>query len=841
MDYSALTPDRVLRELASSADGLTAAEAHQRLGSYGPNVLPEQAKVPLWRRVIEPFSSLFVIVLLVAALISILTGHHLDAVVMTAVLMVNAVIYYSQQYSASRVLASLKSHDKRTVRALRTGEPVLVAADQLVPGDVVLLNEGLKVPADGRLLRANQLQIDESMLTGESEPQTKTLPPLQGGLPVYDQTNMVFSGTLVRSGIGEFIVTATGEQTELGHIAELSNSKFESGPLQRQIDRLAGKVVMIVGVILALVFPLALFRGIEPEAALRFLLSLAVSAIPEGLPVALTLVMLFSAQRLVRRRALVRRLSAVETLGQVQLVATDKTGTITHNQLKIAQYWPYQDDETAFRRIIRRSLSVQRGHSDDPLELLIRDSIPHLPTRGHDVVAAVPFEQAARMSGAIWKEGHQQTLYVKGAPEAILEASDLSRAQIKQIHEQAISPLSAEGYRLIAFGYRPTANDSARLTRVRGLNFAGLIALADGLRASVPGAVRTAHAAGIEVLMLTGDNPTTATTIGRSAGILAANEHAKPGTAIEGLSPEAIRAVVADSHAFARVLPEHKYAILDAYHGRLVTAMTGDGVNDVPALVKADVGIAVGRGSDAAKEAADIIILNNNFATIIEAIRQGRAILANLRKMLMYLFATSMGEVATMIAALVIGLPLPVTAVQILWVNIVTDGFAVIPLGLEPPESGQMKTPPQGANAPLLTRRQIVRVALSALTLMALVLLVFAFYRWHNPGIAGTMAFTVLVVIQWANALVMRNEHGSLLDTFRRPNWLLYGGLAIGAVLQGLLLFTPLRQVFEAVSIGLADVGVLVLVFAAALILGEAFRRFTITRLSEAQDQNSLQ
>lgn len=829
MDHSALAPGRALRELASSANGLTPAEAKDRLFAYGPNQLPDQAKIPLWRRIIEPFSSLFVLVLLVAAFISVLSGHQLDALVMTVVLVANAIIYYTQQYSANRVLASLKSHDKRMVRVLRGGEPVLVESHQLVPGDVVLLSEGLKVPADGRLLEVNRLQVDESMLTGESAPQTKTVAALKGGLPLYDQTNMVFSGTLVRAGIGEFVVTATGEQTELGRIAELSNSKFEPGPLQRQIDRLAGRVVLIVGVVLAFVFPLALYRGIQPEAALRFLLSLAVSAIPEGLPVALTLVMLFSAQRLVRRRALVRRLSAVETLGQVQLVATDKTGTITQNELKIVHYLPYQDDESAFRKLIRRSLAVQRGHSDDPLEILIRDGIPADTTRDHRLVTTIPFEQTARMSGAIWEDGHRQTLYVKGAPETILAASDLTRTQIKAIHAQIIE-LSAQGYRLIAFGHRQTSRDTASLAQVRGLTFTGLIALADGLRAGVPAAVHTAQAAGIEVLMLTGDNPTTATTIAREAGILGPHEHAQPGSAVEGLSPEGIRTAVTGSHAFARVLPEHKYAILDAYHGRLVTAMTGDGVNDVPALVKADVGIAVGRGSDAAKEAADIILLNNNFSTIIEAVRQGRAILANLRKMLMYLFATSVGEVTTMIAALLIGLPLPVTAVQILWVNIVTDGLAVIPLGLEPPEAGQMKTHPQGADTPLLTRRQLVRVWLSALTLMTLVLAVFIAYRAYNPAIAGTMAFTVLVVIQWANALAMRNEHGSLLDTFRRPNWLLYGGLAIGVVLQAVLLFTPLRTVFEAELIGLADVGVLSLVFFLALVLGEAFRRFAVPR-----------
>ena len=842
MDYAEITPDQALAELATSSDGLSPAEARQRARAYGPNQLQEAAGPPLWRRVIEPFKSLFVAILLVAAVLSIATGEYLDAAVMTAVLSVNAIIYYAQQYSANRVLATLKSHDRRKVAVMRAGPPSKVAVTELVPGDIVLLSEGVKVPADGRLIAERALSIDESVLTGESMPVTKTTRPVKAGAAMHERISMVYTGSLVRSGTGEFVVTATGNDTELGHITELSSSKLEISPLQQKIDKLAAQVVIVIGVTLILIFGLSLYRGLEMSVAVRFLLSLAVAAVPEGLPVALTLVLLFSVQRMAKRHALVRHLSAVETLGQVSLIATDKTGTMTRNELELAKFVPYGTDDDQLRRLLRRSLSTQHGHTDDPLEALIATSLPD-EASGRDVLLeALPFEQADRMSGALWQADRHRVLYVKGAPEHVIEASDLSRSEAQRIHKE-LEELSAQGYRVIAVGYKSTQLSRPSLHNLHGLTFAGLVAMADGMRPGVPAAVRAAHEAGISVLMLTGDNPATATTIARQAGIIGSRDKALLGSVLQDLSPQQIRECVSSTQAFARVLPEHKYAVLNAYHGRITTAMTGDGVNDVPALVKADVGISVGRGSDAAKEAADIILLNNSFTTIVEAIKSGRAILANVRKMLMYLFATTLGEVGTIVGALLLGIPLPVTAIQILWINMITDGITVIPLGLEAPETNQMKQPPVTRSAPLLSRRQITRVILSGALIVVIILTIFSAYRVVNPDIAQTMSFLCLVVIQWANALSMRSEHTSLWSSLRKPNWVLTATLSLAVLVQVLMQFTPAHVLLETKPIGGGEVLVIAAVFASFLLAAEVIRLVTRPRkqiLDARQDTHVL-
>ncbi len=826
MDYAEITVDQALAELATSSDGLTLAEARQRARAYGPNQLREAAGPPLWRRLVEPFKSLFVVILLVAAVLSVASGQYLDAGVMSAVLSVNAIIYYAQQYSANRVLATLKAHDQSKVVVLRVGEPSKVDLTELVPGDIVLLAEGGKVPADGRLIAAKSLSIDESVLTGESLPVAKTTHPLKVGADLHERVNMVYTGSLVRAGTGEFVVTATGNDSELGHIAELSSSKLETSPLQRKIDKLAGQVVFAIGFMLVLIFGLSLYRGMEVGVAIRFLLSLAVSAVPEGLPVALTLVLLFSVQRMAKRHALVRRLSAVETLGQVGLIATDKTGTMTRNELELAKFVPYGTDDDGLRRLLRRSLSTQHGHTDDPLEALIAKSLPDDSSDKDKPLEALPFEQSDRMSGAVWQSDNHRIIYIKGAPEHVIDASDLSRSEARRIHEE-LTELSSQGYRVIAVAYKTTQLVRPALHNLHGLTFAGLVAMADGMRPGIPAAVRAAQDAGISVVMLTGDNPATATTIAREAGIIGVQENALPGTSLHNLSPDQIRDRLLTTHALARVLPEHKYAVLSAYHGHLTTAMTGDGVNDVPALVKADVGISVGRGSDAAKEAADIILLNNSFTTIVDAIRSGRAILANVRKMLMYLFATTLGEVGTIVGALLLGIPLPVTAIQILWINMITDGITVIPLGLEAPEIDQMKQPPVAANAPLLSSRQIIRVGLSGSLIIITVLGIFSAYRATNPDIAQTMAFLCLVVIQWANALSMRSEHTPLWGVLRKPNWALTTALTAGVIIQSLMQFTPAHILLETKPIGTAEVITIATVFASFLMAAELIRLVT--------------
>ena len=436
----------------------------------------------------------------------------------------------------------------------------------------------------------------------------------------------------------------------------------------------------------------------------------------------------------------------------------------------------------------------------------------------------MPFDQVARMSGALWQADRHRVLEVKGAPEHIIAASDLAPSEKKAIHAE-LNLLSRDGYRVIAVAYKNTQLRDVSLRGLHGLTFAGLIAMADGLRPGIASAVKAAHEAGIAVVMLTGDNAATATTIAREAGVLPATGHAAEGSTLIGLEPAALRQVATGQTAFARILPEQKYAVLNAFHGSLVTAMTGDGVNDVPALVRADVGIAVGRGSDAAKEAADVILLGNSFTSIIEAVRTGRAVIANVRKMLMYLFATTLGEVLVIVGALLLGIPLPVTAIQLLWINLITDGFSVIPLGLERAEARQMASAPEAAQARLLNTRQLIRVGASAVVMATVVLVVFHAYHMVRPEIAQTMAFLSLVVMQWANALAMRTEHVSIWQAARRPNWLLSASLVIALGIQIAVTATPLRSLLQMQPIGITQAAVIAGVFIVFLVMAEIIRR----------------
>ncbi len=817
--FASMAAVAVLQAIKSTANGLSTGEAAARLQQYGRNELALKRQGPWWHSVIEPFRSVFVLILVFAAAISVVLGKKVDALVIVAIVMVNAGIFYVQHISAQRALKSLSQKDTRRVKAMRGGRVVVVEVGQLVPGDVILLYEGLKVPADGRVLDAENLNLNESMLTGESLPVRKSADAVPGEPLMYDQTDMVFQGTFVTSGSGRFVVTATGNSTEMARIAELSREEERSSPLQRKIDGLTTRIIVLSGAASAIVFVLGLMRGEHLFEMMRFALTVLVSAVPEGLPVALTIVLVFGVRRMAAKNALVRNLTAVETLGQATMVATDKTGTITKNELAIAQLWhPEASSDADLEQVAWYSLAGEKHHTDDPLEQLLAAKLDRTPGRGYKRERSMPFDQALRMSGAVWKSQDGYAYFLKGAPEAIIDACQLDAAGRKAA-SRAINHLSAQGYRLIAFAQGVSdQKPPAKLVPPSGLQLAGLVAFADQLRPEIPAAIQATHEAGIRVIMVTGDHLETARTFGRQAGIISGQAEAAEGRYLEKLTLTQIRRLLKTVHVFARVLPEHKYKILDAVEGRQITAMTGDGVNDVPALVKADVGLAMGNGTDAAKEASDVILLDSNYATIVEAIREGRTILANVRKMVFYLFATNLGEVLTMIGALLVGLPLPLTALHVLWINLVTDGFTVVPLGLEPAEERHMKQPPEKLHAALLRRAMLYRVLATAALMASLTLVVFWYFLPHGLAVAQTMAFATLVVSQWANALNARSEHASYLEGFKRPNPSLWAAIGLCVFLQALVFWGPLQSVLNVTSIGANQV--LLLAAVAAIVLG---------------------
>ena len=792
-----------LAELKTSHQGLSGHEASRRYKQFGPNELSVK-KAPLWKRIVEPFASYFAMVIVAAALLSLYEQKWFEAGIISFILVTNAIIFYVQQFSVEKALRSLRDQDVQTTDVVREGTIIKVASAKLVPGDIVHIAEGMKIPADGRLIDVSHLEIDESMLTGESLPIHKHAAAMAGKLQVYEQKNMLFKGTYVRSGMGLLLVSETGDHTQLGAINKLA-SEADDGktPIEQKIDALTKKLLIGIVIVSAAVFALALVRGTHIDEALRFTLSLIVSAVPEGLPVAMTLVLLFSANRMAKQKALVKKLAAMETMGAITLIVTDKTGTITRNQLAIAnQYTPHTKPES-FLTAIAASLNGSTKHAADPLDVLLQATAgKKYALKAAKKVHDFPFDQQLRLSGAVWQVGKHYMLYVKGAPEKIM--SHTTHARGLQV---ALADFTSKGYRTIGFASKKLTSKPEELNAktLANMHFEGFVGLSDQLRPNIHKAVEEAHRAGIEVVMLTGDHAATASYVGQQTGIISNPNQAANSSAIEGKSDDAIRASLETTHVYGRVLPEHKYALLKAVRGHHITAMTGDGVNDIPALVAADAGLAMGSGSGAAKDASDIVLVNSNFMTIINAVRSGRTVLANIRKMVVYLLGTSGGEVLTMLCALLLNIPLPITAIMVLWVNLVTDGVTVIPLGLAQGEKHQMQQPPDNPKAPLLNKILLSRAIVLAVTMAVTVLAVFKANLSNGLEYAQTMAFLSLIVIQWANALNMNFEHHSWVRNFIHPNYKLLAAISGSVLINGLLFCTPLRNYFGLSALSLSD------------------------------------
>lgn len=824
-----LAPEEALISLETSEHGLSQREASIRLSRYGANVLKPR-KTPLWKRLLEPFASLFVSILVVAVVISLFNHEVADAVIISVVLVANALIYYLQQISANRVLNTLKKHDQSEVSVIRDGETLSISSEELVPGDVIYLSEGMKVPADGRLIKSDGLRVDESSLTGESLPIHKKTAAIVGQKEVFDQKNMVFKGTLIHGGNAVVAVTATGNDTELGSIGLMASAEaLERSPIEHKIDSLTRKIAIVVGGVGAGVFLLALIRGMELSEALRFSLSLVVSLVPEGLPVALTVVLLLSAKRMAKSKALVRKIASIETLGAVTLIAVDKTGTLTKNQLSVTESYAASNHDD-LDRIVAASLNFNGDGNGDPLDRVLYNVFRKKGLTGWQKLKDYPFTQQLRASGAAWKDtGGQITLFVKGAPEHLLRSSDNAKADADKV----LADYSRKGYRVIGFAHKQITSVPVKLSEdtLKGLKFDGLVGLADELRPGIDKAVERARNAGIKVVMLTGDHIETAREIGRRIGLINKDAEVTDSRALE-VGNSQIRQKLEQINVFGRVLPKHKFNFLKAVKYQEITAMTGDGVNDVPALVEADIGLAMGSGTDAAKDASEIVLLDNDFKTILKAISLGRSVVANVRKMLFYVISTGVGEAVTMLGALIWELPLPVTAAQILWINLVTDGFTVLPLGLGKPERHQMQRKPDDPKAPLLDRVYISRIVLTGTAMAVVTLLIFNYLLPKGYVYAQSGAFMALVVAQWANSLNADYERFSWVRNFTKPNWYLWGGLTLAIILQVAVFIEPLSKFFGLVSLSAADLAlVTVLPISVVLLLGD-FHKLVFRRLN---------
>lgn len=785
MDFYTKTVKKSLETLNSDPGGLSKSEVAARALEYGPNAISVKGE-PLWRKLVEPFRNVFMAVLFVAVAVSVWHHEYIDAAIIGAIMGTNALIYYVQRFSTERILRALQKTNQHIVDVIRDGTAQQIDAVELVPGDIVVLEEGEKIPADCRLVKTASLRVDESQLTGESLPVEKSTDELPSEKELYERTNMIYQGSFVVGGEATALVVATGNATEFGKLAALSMNVRERSPVQERIDALISMLVRVIAAIAAVAFALALWRGMEMTDAIRYVLALSVSAVPESLPVAITVVLVLGMRRMARQKALVKSPAAIETVGIVTTIATDKTGTLTKNKLTVQELWSDVLSDKEMYSALAHAVLPQISKTRDPLDQAMDDYLDEHHRRRPDPKLTLPFDQLSAMSGNVFETRDGTVLWVKGAPEKVIERCHMSKSEREQAHN-TVRSMAASGLRVLAiasFRLEETVDSFDAIENKKG-ELAGLIGVADVLRAEAPAAIQQARAAGIRVAMVTGDHFETAFHIGKQLGIVESSDEVFDSRGMHELTDDELEKVVEKTRVFARVIPENKHRLLEILKRNHVTAMTGDGVNDVPALTGAHVGVAMGSGTTIAKDAGDIILLDNNFRSIVRAVAEGRTIYTNIKRMVAYLLSTNAGEVLVAIGSLVIGVPVPLVAVQILWVNLVTDTCMVIPIGLEPGEARTMTRPPIKPRSPLFSKFMLTRIVLTASVMAALALsLYLVFINSHGVEYARTIVFNALVVMQWANAFNMRSDYETLWYRIRRMSWPFYAGLALAIVSQ---------------------------------------------------------
>ncbi len=811
-----------LQTLAANAEGLSGAEAAQRLDRYGMNELTAGEQVSAWRVLASQFKSALIVILLIATAISAGLGYAVESTAIAVIVGFAILLGFLQEYRAERAIALLHEMAAPTAKVLRDGAEQSIPARELVPGDIILVGAGDRIPADARLLEAHNLQVDEASLTGESVPTSKQTEVLDSpALAIGDRNNMLFSGTTVSYGRGKALVVATGMQTEFGKISGmLAVLEDPKTPLQRNLDRL-GKVLAIVALaIVGIVVLIGVLRGAALLEMLIFGIALAVAVVPEALPAVVTIALALGVQRMAKRNALMRYLPAVETLGSTSVICTDKTGTLTKDEMTVRRIWvdgrlvrlsgtgyaPRGEFSVDGKGIepdgaLREFLEAAVLCSD--AELVEQDSrwdVNGDPSEGALITAAakagiaktdleaqaprvdeIPFSSERKRMTTLNRRASEIVAYSKGAPEVILASCHMQRRgdDIVELHpddremlERASAAMAEDALRMLAVAYKPTADPAAA---EHDMVFLGLAGLIDPPREEVAEAIATCNAAGIKPVMITGDHPQTGAAIARELGLLTTGR-VVTGAELQTMSDERLEQVVQSIEVYARVSPEQKIRVVDAWQKRgAIVAMTGDGVNDAPALKKADVGIAMGlTGTDVSREAADMTLTDDNFASIVSAMAEGRRVFSNIKKFLMFLLSANIGEIGVIAVATLAGLPLPLTAVQILFINLATDGLPAIALATDPPAPGLMRTPPRDPDRSIFTVPVVVLMVLGGL--WSTVIGTGLFLGLLNSGRpleeAMTMTFLVLVLIELLEAYSFRSDRDSIFNSPFANRWL---------------------------------------------------------------------
>jgi len=884
-NWHQLDPNKIVDLLGTSLErGLAPEEAVRRLAQYGPNELVDKGGKSPWKILAAQLTGIMALILIASAVVSFFLGDYEDAIAILAIVVLNTALGFIQEYRAEKAMDALKKMAVPRVKVRRAGRLADLSARELVPGDIILLEAGNSVPADGRLLECANLRVQEAVLTGESEAVEKEVNPLpQADLALGDRLNLVFSGTVVAYGRGTAVITETGMATQLGEIAEmLQRVEKEATPLQRRLEQLARGLALAALAIVAVVFTLGMVRGEGFRIMFLTAISLAVAAVPEGLPTVVTIALSLGAQRMLARKALIRKLPAVETLGSVTVICSDKTGTLTQNRMTVTvldvagKHVDLQEGWGQSGSILSPAGGPEPDLAAHPtLQLLLaggalcNDAVLEPsgvigdPTEGALVVAAahgglrkdrleqalprlaeLPFDsERKRMTtihglngaGALpflealcpaftGGDARPYIAFTKGSVDGLLEVSSrvwvsgkvepLTETWRRRIHA-ANNTLAGEGMRVLGVAFQlrqTTAIQDLSEPLEQDLIFIGLVGMIDPARPEARQAVLTARSAGIRPVMITGDHPLTALAIARELGIVPP----EGGIVLTGqelgiLSLEELEQKVAEVSVYARVSPEHKLKIVQALQkqGEIV-AMTGDGVNDAPALKRADIGVAMGiTGTDVSKEAADMVLLDDNFATIVAAVEEGRRIYDNIRKFIKYALTSNSGEIWVMLAAPFLGMPLPLLPLQILWINLVTDGLPGLAMVVEPAEKDTMRRPPYPPKENVFSRgmgRDLVWIGL----LLAVVSLGMGYWAWKSGHEAWqTMIFTTVTLSQMGNALALRSDRQSLFQMGLGSNKLLLGSVLLTIVLQLGVIYIPAMQViFNTRPLGPEDLAI---------------------------------
>ncbi|WP_341479483.1 MULTISPECIES: cation-translocating P-type ATPase [Hungatella] len=845
-DWYQKDEQEILKELNVTKEGLTAGQAEQLLLEKGENVLKEGKKKSVLAVFAEQFCDLLVVILIAAAVISMFSGNVESTIVIVAVIILNAVLGTVQHEKAKKSLESLKSLSSPSAKVIRGGQKIQIPSANVVPGDILLLEAGDMVAADGRILNNYSLQVNESSLTGESTNVDKEEGTIDGEMPLADRTNMVYSGSLVTYGRAMVVVTGTGMDTEIGKIASLMNAtKEKKTPLQVSLDQFSGRLAAVIMVICAIVFALSLYRKMPVLDSLMFAVALAVAAIPEALSSIVTIVQAMGTQKMARENAIIKELKAVESLGCVSVICSDKTGTLTQNKMTVQEIYTdgriFRPEELDLHEQLHRyilydsiltndSAIVDGKGIGDPTEYALLEMARKVSV-SDDVLRTmmlrleeIPFDSDRKLMSTKYELHGVPTILTKGAVDVLLDRTThirtsegiraFTEADREEINRQNME-FSRNGLRVLAFAYKEVEDGHVlSLKTENGFTFLGLVSMVDPPRVESKEAVSDARRAGIRPVMITGDHKITATAIAKQIGIFSEGDLAVTGAELDGMSDQELDEKITKISVYARVSPENKIRIVDAWQRRgSIVSMTGDGVNDAPALKKADIGVAMGiTGTEVSKDAASMILADDNFATIIKAVANGRNVYRNIKNAIQFLLSGNTAGILSVLYTSIMALPVPFAPVHLLFINLLTDSLPAIAIGMEPADKDLLSQKPRDPKEGILTKEFMMKLFLQG-GLIA-VCTMTAFHLGLNqggPAVASTMAFCTLTLARLFHGFNCRSSHSIFRIGFS-GNWYSLGAFLAGVVLLSLVMFVPfLEKLFSVTALTGGQIGLVYL------------------------------